>query len=116
MIIYKKDQSGNILYDEISDNNRSLYNNSTLLNSDKLISDSAKIQTLNTYKQRIHDVRSDERLKDSPDSLILNSLDTIELTINDAYKISMYKFAFKLLTSVLEKEISNIEKMVEFND
>jgi hypothetical protein len=73
----------------------------------QLIQPSIKTQVLNGIKQRITDQYLSTENKD-----ILAVLDAQTQIIEDAYKIDMYKFQFKLLINILNKELDNIKTIL----
>jgi hypothetical protein len=86
------------------------YADEVMLSEQELVPNHIKVQSLNTFKYRL-----DELKVKTKDKIILNAISTLYQVINDAYNISMYKFAFKILTLTLSKEIDTLEKMVQFN-
>lgn len=68
-----------------------------------------KIQSLNSLKFKIEALQ-----KETTDQLVLNSLNTILVSIEDAYQIYMYRFQFQLFVNVINKEIFNAENIIAF--
>lgn len=93
-----------------------LYINQIFLNETELMPENIKVQVLNTIKSKIDKIQSDASVQiDTYVSLnILAALETINLIVEDAYNISMYKFQFKLITNSLNKELKNLEDMVAY--
>lgn len=93
-----------------------LYIKQIFLNEAELVPENVKTQVLNTIKAKIDTVQSDASTKLTPTlaSPILSALETLGLIVEDAYNISMYKFQFKLITNSLNKELQNLEDMIEY--
>ncbi len=93
-----------------------LYINQIFLNETELMPENIKVQVLNTIKSKIDKIQGDASTQiDTYVSLnILAALETINLIVEDAYNISMYKFQFKLITNSLNKELKNLEDMVAY--
>lgn len=74
-----------------------------------LIPQHIKIQSLNNSKYKI------EQLKElTSDPVILITLNTLLVSIEDAYQIYMYRFQFQLFINVINKEVKNIEEIIAF--
>lgn len=76
-----------------------------------LIPKNIKIQSLNSLKYKIEELQTK-----TLDQLILNSLSTILVSIEDAYQVYMYRFQFQLFTNLINKEIKNIEEILAFGE
>lgn len=86
----------------------SKYIEKTFLSEDGLVDKTVKTRSLNGIMVRIKDL---EAL--SVNENIMTFLDAIKSVLEDAYRIDMYKFQFKLLTLSLNKELDNIQKMID---
>ena len=72
-----------------------------------LISRNIKTQTLNAMTVEL------SALKSSTDSkLITNKIDYISSSLEDAYKIDMYKFQFKVYVDIMSKEIKDVKNSI----
>lgn len=86
-----------ILYEEVQE----------LASSNEIISKQSKTQTLNVLKSKL------EELISMTDNISLKQkMYTALAIIEDCYKIDMYKFQFKGLASILQKDIKNFEETI----
>lgn len=79
-----------------------------VLNDDRLVNKQTKTQTLNSFKELIKDLSS--KTTDKNNIAILIAMDKI---IDDAYRLDMYTFQFKIFSLSLQKEIKNIKEIIE---
>ena len=77
------------------------------MNSQELIDSAIKTKSLNSIKFRV-----DALMVKTSDSRLLSKISSIYLLLEDAYKISMYKFQFKTFVLSLTKEVKNLEDYV----
>lgn len=77
------------------------------LSEDSLIDKTVKTRTLNVISAKI---KSLEQI--TLDEIILSTLESIKLLVEDAYNLTMYKFQFKIFTLSINKDLENIEKMI----
>lgn len=83
------------------------YVETTLLTSEELVENSAKTKSLNGLKFRL-----DSMVVKTEDRRLLSKITSIYLLLEDAYKISMYRFQFKTFILAISKEIKNIEDYI----
>lgn len=120
MIHYTKNASGDYTY-ECKDVTLPLYQTHELLTDytgityDDIIARSVKVISLNTLTERTKQARKFilNQNKTLLTESILNKIDVLDQIIEDALNIQMFKFAFKLLSNSLSKEILTIEKIIE---
>lgn len=80
----------------------------SMRNEKQVISEVAKNQTLNVLRSQLIDI------SDSTNSKRLKAYVEWNIKIlDDCYKIDMYKFQFKLVSDMLQKEIKNLKEAVE---
>jgi hypothetical protein len=77
------------------------------INPQELIDNSTKTKSLNSIK-----FRADVLMTKTTDKRLLSKIGSVYLLLEDAYKISMYKFQFKIFVLSLTKEIKNLEDYV----
>lgn len=75
--------------------------------SNEIISKTTKTQTLNVIKDTLEAILQSSTTKSITDT-ILYDLEIIE----DCYKIDMYKFQFKAVTDMLQKDIKNLKEAI----
>jgi hypothetical protein len=84
-----------------------LYVEKTFLSEQELVDSHSKTRGLNSIKLRVDDLYSK-----TEDKRVLAKLASIYLLLEDAYKISMYKFQFKTFVYAMTKELKNLEEFV----
>jgi hypothetical protein len=72
-----------------------------------VISKNIKTQTLNTLSLDLTSIKNG-----LTDKLILNKIGYLNSTIEDAYKVDMYKFQFKVFIDILTKEIQDLKNAI----
>lgn len=72
-----------------------------------IISRNIKTQTLNTLSQDLNTFKTQTINK-----LILNKIGYVQSTMEDAFKVDMYKFQFKVFIDILTKEIKDIKDAI----
>lgn len=77
--------------------------------SEEIVPNNIKIQALNNIKNKI-----DELERRTMDLILLNALTTISNLVEDAYRISLYRFQFQLLTNIINKELKTIEETIAY--
>lgn len=75
--------------------------------SNEIISKTTKTQTLNVIKDTLEAILQSSTTKSITDT-VLYDLEIIE----DCYKIDMYKFQFKAVTDMLQKDIKNLKEAI----
>lgn len=80
---------------------------SEFLSESSLIDKGIKTRTLNIISEKVNSLS-----KSTQDSIALSTLESIKLLIEDAYILTMYKFQFKIFTLAINKDIENIEKII----
>lgn len=83
------------------------YVEKTFLSEQELVDNQTKTRGLNGLKFKV-----DNLLTQTEDRRLLGKISSIYLLLEDAYKISMYKFQFKAFILSLTKEIKNIEDYI----
>jgi hypothetical protein len=86
-----------ILYKEIVD----------MIPNNEVISKQTRIQTLNVLKSKLDSLYL-QTTSDNTRAVISSQL----AILNDCYKIDMYKFQFKAVINILQKDIKNIEESI----
>ena len=79
----------------------------TMLTPEEIISKNIKTQTLNTLGIQLTTMKSQ-----TSDKLILNKIGYLSSTIEDAYKVDMYKFQFKVFVDILTKEMQDVKNSI----
>lgn len=87
----------------------SKYIEKTFLSENELIDRAVKTRTLNAIAGRIGELSAL-----TTNESIMGFIDSCNDVLEDAHKIDMYKFQFKLLTLIISKELDNIEQMVKY--
>lgn len=82
---------------------------SSMKSSEEIVPNNIKIQALNNIKNKI-----DELERRTMDLILLNALTTISNLVEDAYRISLYRFQFQLLTNIINKELKTIEETIAY--
>jgi hypothetical protein len=75
--------------------------------SNEVVSKTSRIQTLNIIKATLEDL-----LTQTTDKNIENIIYAHLLALEDCYKIDMYKFQFKALADMMQKDIKNIKEAI----
>jgi hypothetical protein len=85
-----------------------LYQNiESMTTSKEIMNRSAKTQTLNILKDKLLS------LSDSTDNIKIKALIAYNiLMLEDCYNIDMYKFQFKGLKDMIEKDLKNLEESI----
>lgn len=78
-----------------------------MLNSDEIISSIVKTQTLNVIKLDLETL-----LNSTTNKRILDTIKYNLLILDDCYVIDMYKFQFKAIIDIIQKEIKNIKEVI----
>jgi hypothetical protein len=78
------------------------------LNESGLIDRTVKTRTINSIKEKLKEL-SQSTDKDS----VLSVINSLLRLVEDAYKVDMYKFQFKLFTLSIQKEIKNLEFIIQ---
>lgn len=79
----------------------------TISSSDEIISRIIKTQTLNVLKETLENL-----LKSTTVHQYISTINYNILLIEDCYKIDMYKFQFKAITDMLQKDIKNLKEVI----
>ena len=83
------------------------YVEKTFLNPEELIETFIKTKSLNSLKFRL-----DKMSQGLDNRRLIGKIASIYMLLEDAYKISMYKFQFKVFIMSLTKEIKNLEDYI----
>jgi hypothetical protein len=75
--------------------------------SDEIISRIAKTQTLNIIKDNLEELLKSTTVKEYISVIQYNLI-----LIEDCYKIDMYKFQFKAIVDMLQKDIKNLKEAI----
>ena len=78
-----------------------------MLSSDEIISSIVKTQTLNVIKGELETL-----LNSTTNKRVLDTIKYNLLILEDCYIIDMYKFQFKGIVDIIQKEIKNIKEVV----
>lgn len=87
------------------------YTEKKFASESKLVPEKVKLSVLNGIKQKIIEMQGA-----TTDPVVMDALDVHTRLLEDAYNINMYKFQFKLLINILNKELLNLEKIIEFSE
>jgi len=78
-----------------------------------IIPNNTKAQVLNGIDAKLKSLKIQAEIRD--DTIIINSIISIEDILNDAYNITMYRFQFQNLINIINEEIRNIEDIIEYS-
>lgn len=90
-----------------------IYEEQDFANPKAIIPNNTKAQILNGIDIKLKSLKIEAIAKDDP--IIINAIASIQDVLEDAYKITMYRFQFQNLINIMNEEVRNIEDMLEYS-